>query len=92
MSAPRNESTDVVRVEELEGGAVWRVLFNTPKANVLDRPKLERLAEIVARARNATDLKAIVLEGDGPNFSFGASVQEHLPGQVEEMLRGFDAE
>jgi len=32
------------------------------------------------------DLKAIVLMGEGPNFSFGASVQEHLPEQISGTL------
>ena len=32
------------------------------------------------------DLKAIVLTGEGPNFSFGASVQEHLPEQISGTL------
>jgi cyclohexa-1,5-dienecarbonyl-CoA hydratase len=36
-------------------------------------------------------LRAICLEGAGPHFSFGASVQEHLPDRVSGMLQKFDA-
>ncbi len=31
----------------------------------------------------------MIIEGEGPHFSFGASVQEHLPDQIEAMLHGF---
>jgi cyclohexa-1,5-dienecarbonyl-CoA hydratase len=47
---------------------------------------LTALRRVLADARGQPDLKAIVLEGSGGHFSFGASVEEHLPGQVREML------
>jgi cyclohexa-1,5-dienecarbonyl-CoA hydratase len=78
-----------VRVEPLDDGAIWRVLLATPKANIVDMEKVEVLTAIFDRAKTTADLKAIVIEGEGPHFSFGASVQEHLPGQFEAMLRGF---
>ena len=78
-----------VRVELLDDGAIWRVLLATPKANIVDMEKVEILTAIFERAGQAADLKAIVIEGEGPHFSFGASVQEHLPDQVQSMLRGF---
>lgn len=78
-----------VHREVLDGGALWHVRLATPKANVLDRAKIEVLTRLFEQARRARALKAIVIEGDGPHFSFGASVAEHLPGQFEAMLRGF---
>jgi cyclohexa-1,5-dienecarbonyl-CoA hydratase len=76
-------------VEPLENGAVWRVMLATPKANILDMEKSEMLCSIFSRARDDRHLKAIVVEGEGPHFSFGASVEEHLPGTCEAMIRGF---
>jgi cyclohexa-1,5-dienecarbonyl-CoA hydratase len=78
-----------VRLEELEDGAIWRVTLATPKANILDMAKTRILTELFTRARGATGLKAVIIEGEGPNFSFGASVEEHLPERVEAMLKGF---
>jgi cyclohexa-1,5-dienecarbonyl-CoA hydratase len=78
-----------VRLEALEGGAVWRAVLATPKANILDMEKCEILAEIFADAARTSSLKAVILEADGPHFSFGASVQEHLPDRIEAMLHGF---
>jgi len=78
-----------VRVEELDDGTIWRVLLATPKANLVDMEKTARLDAIFERAAKAPRLKAIVLEGQGDHFSFGASVQEHLPDRFEAMLGGF---
>jgi len=78
-----------VRLESCEGGALWKAVLNTPKANILDGEKCRLVAEIFARAADTPELKAIVICGEGPHFSFGASVQEHLPGQVAAMLHDF---
>ncbi len=78
-----------VRVEELEGGAFWRVLLARPKANVIDSAMSAALTEVFERARADRGLKAVCLEGEGPHFSFGASVEEHLPESVAAMLKGF---
>jgi cyclohexa-1,5-dienecarbonyl-CoA hydratase len=78
-----------IRLEALDDGAIWRVVLNTPKANILDMEKCDILSDIFSRAGEEPGLKAIVIEGDGPHFSFGASVQEHLPDQIEAMLHGF---
>lgn len=80
-----------VTVERLEGGALWRVRLATPRANVLDEAKVAELRAIQARAREERTLKAILLEGAGEHFSFGASVEEHLPGRFESMIRSFHA-
>lgn len=85
----RPASGDPVRLEVLEGGAIWRAVLATPKANILDQAKMAALSAIFERARDTPDLKAVLLEGEGGHFSFGASVQEHLPGQFGEMLRAF---
>ncbi len=78
-----------VRVEHLDGGSIWRALLARPRGNVLDKAMVEDLRATFAAARQADDLKAICLEGEGPNFSYGASVAEHQPDQVEAMLHGF---
>ena len=78
-----------VRVEVLEAGAVWRATLATPKANILDIPKIELLIGLFEHAREAPSLRAVLLEADGPHFSFGASVEEHLPGTVEKMIPMF---
>jgi cyclohexa-1,5-dienecarbonyl-CoA hydratase len=78
-----------VRLEALEDGAIWRVVLATPKANILDMEKCDILSEIFAEAGASSGVKAVIISADGPHFSFGASVQEHLPDQIEAMLHGF---
>lgn len=82
-------ATEGVTREVLEEGQLWRVRLATPKANILDRAKISALSQLYADASREPHLKAIVLDGEGPNFSFGASVEEHLPGQFEEMIPAF---
>lgn len=80
-----------VRVEPLEGGAVLRVVVGGGKGNIIDRAVTEALAAVVAAVRADPAVKAVILEGDGAHFSFGASVPEHLPEHVAGMLRRFHA-
>lgn len=77
---------DLVRIEPLDDGAWWRVIFGGGKGNILDRATMFELSAVFRRARTARPLKAICLEGAGGHFSFGASVQEHLPDEVPAML------
>jgi cyclohexa-1,5-dienecarbonyl-CoA hydratase len=80
---------DPVKIETAADGALWRVRLATPKANILDQAKFELLEDLFERAAAAVELKAILFEAEGPHFSFGASVEEHLPGSFETMIRTF---
>lgn len=78
-------------VERREGDQLWLLRLDRPKANIVDAAMTRALAAAFEQAHAVPTLKAIVLCASGPNFSFGASVQEHLPDQVTGMLRGFHA-
>jgi cyclohexa-1,5-dienecarbonyl-CoA hydratase len=78
-----------VEVVSLDDGAFWRVTVGAGKGNVYDRATMRALTLVFNDAQESSALKAICLEGAGPNFSYGASVSEHLPEQVEDMLRHF---
>lgn len=56
-----------------------------PKANLIDAEMIAALDEAFARPVPPA-LSAILIDAEGPNFSFGASVAEHLPGQCGAML------
>src|SRR6185436_295670 len=77
---------DLVQVVPRDGGALWQVTFGTGNGNILDRASMRELARVFVDAREASDLKAICLEGAGRDFSFGASVQEHERDSVQSML------
>jgi len=80
---------DPVRREVLHDGAVWRLVLDRPKANILDAAMVDALAAAFRDAADSSEVKAVVLEGEGAHFSFGASVEEHRPEQVADMLATF---
>jgi cyclohexa-1,5-dienecarbonyl-CoA hydratase len=68
----------------------WRVTFGgATKGNILDAATMLELTAAFREAAAAPHLKAVVLTGAGAHFSFGASVEEHLPAGVERMLATF---
>ena len=70
----------------IQEGRVARVMLAAPKANILDRAMIADLDRICVSLTDRSDLVAIVVGAEGPSFSYGASVEEHLPGQIEEVL------
>jgi cyclohexa-1,5-dienecarbonyl-CoA hydratase len=79
-----------LRLDVIEEGAVWRLTLGGLRGNVLDGALMRALTDAFRRARAERQIKAITIEGQGAHFSFGASVQEHLPGQAAGMLATFD--
>lgn len=78
-----------VQGERMADGGLWRVRLATPKANILDQAKFEILGSVFEQAAADPDLKAILFTAEGPHFSFGASVEEHMPGLFETMIQTF---
>ena len=72
-------------------GALLRLRLARPKANLIDAAMIAALAAAFDSHRGNTGLLAALVDHEGPHFSFGASVEEHLPGQCEAMLRGLHA-
>ncbi len=66
---------------------VLRLQMSRPKANIIDAAMIDALSAALATHVNDPHMLAVVLDAQGPNFSFGASVEEHLPGQCAEMLK-----
>lgn len=75
-----------VRAELREDGRVLHLLLDAPKGNVLDGRMIAGLSEALARHGASPALRAIVIEGRGAHFSFGASVAEHTRAQAPAML------
>jgi len=72
-------------------GKLLRLRLARPKANIVDAEMIAALRAALADNLNDPALSAVLLDHQGPHFSFGASVQEHLPGQCDAMLKGFNA-
>lgn len=70
---------------------VLRLRFARPVANIIDAAMIDALSAALTSHVADSRLMAVVLDAEGPNFSFGASVEEHLPGQCAGMLRKLHA-
>lgn len=69
-------------------GRLLRLRLNRPKANLIDAGMIAALdAALSEHVRNG-QIGAVLLDAEGPHFSFGASVEEHLPKQCAAMLDG----
>jgi cyclohexa-1,5-dienecarbonyl-CoA hydratase len=65
-----------------------RLRLNRPNANIVDAEMIAALADALANETGADALTAVLLDAEGPHFSFGASVEEHLPERCADMLSG----
>ena len=70
-------------------GALLRLRLARPKANVLDAQMTGALAAALDLHRGNPGVLAVLLDHEGPHFSFGASVEEHLPERCAEMISAF---
>jgi len=72
-------------------GALLRLRLARPKANVIDAAMIVALRAAFGEHAGNTGLLAALVDHEGPNFSFGASVEEHLPERCAEMLAALHA-
>jgi cyclohexa-1,5-dienecarbonyl-CoA hydratase len=80
-----------LHVELEKDGALLRLRLSRPKANIVDAAMIAALRAALGEHLPGARLRAVLLEAEGPNFSFGASVEEHLPETCAEMLRELHA-
>jgi cyclohexa-1,5-dienecarbonyl-CoA hydratase len=80
-----------LHVELEKDGALLRLRLSRPKANIVDAAMIAALRAALDEHLPGARLRAVLLEAEGPHFSFGASVEEHLPGSCAAMLRELHA-
>jgi len=78
----------LVRTDRRDDGWV-RLVIEQPPANVLTMAMCDGLRDALSAAHREPATRFITIEGAGAHFSYGASIDEHLPGKVGEMLPGF---
>jgi cyclohexa-1,5-dienecarbonyl-CoA hydratase len=67
-------------------GRLLRLRLNQPKANIIDAVMIAALNRALTDHLSNPVLSAVMLDAEGPHFSFGASVEEHRPAQCADML------
>jgi cyclohexa-1,5-dienecarbonyl-CoA hydratase len=71
------------------GGRLLRLRLDRPKANILDAALVGAIDEALVQHGNAAEVCGILIDASGGHFSFGASIEEHLPDQCAAMLASF---
>ncbi len=67
-------------------GRLLRLRLDRPKANIVDAAMIAALQQALDDHAGGRQLRALLLDAAGPHFSFGASVEEHLPDRFADML------
>ncbi len=72
-------------------GALLRLRLDRPKANIVDAAMIACLQAAFDAHRASPGLRGVLLDAEGPHFSFGASVEEHLAERCAGMLAALHA-
>ena len=72
-------------------GALLRLRLARPKANIVDAAMIGALHAAFDAHRAQAGLRGVLLDAEGPHFSFGASVLEHLADRCAAMLAALHA-
>lgn len=80
-----------VRRETLADGSIVHLALHFGSGNILDIGAIHELRGVIAEIASERRLKAILIDHTGKHFSFGASVEDHLPEKVDKMLPEFHA-
>ena len=72
-------------------GALLRLRLARPKANIVDAAMIAALQAALDAHRGKAGMRAVLLDAEGPHFSFGASVEEHLAERCAAMLASLHA-
>ena len=72
-------------------GALLRLRLDRPKANLVDAEMIAALHAALTQYRRHVMLRGVLIDAEGPHFSFGASVEEHLPDRCAAMLESLHA-
>ncbi len=67
-------------------GSLLRLRLAKPKANLVDATMISALHNALSEHALNPDISCVLLDAEGPHFSFGASVEEHLPEECADML------
>ena len=69
-------------------GTLLRLRLDRPKANLVDMETADAIHDALGAHVDDRGLLAVLLDHEGPNFSYGASIPEHMPEICADMLTG----
>jgi len=76
----------MVRSElRLDGGHL-QLILDQPKGNIISRALIGDLRAALAAVPRTSSIRLVTIEGAGDHFSYGASVEEHQPAHIADVL------
>jgi len=78
-------------VETAFEGGIGRLTLADPPLNILNRAALAEMRRCLEELAGEPLLRVLVVGAEGPHFSAGAAVQEHLPPHFRDMIPEFTA-
>ena len=78
-----------IRIERSPGRL--RLILDAPHGNAITDAMVRGLREALASLGSGSPVKLLTIETAGPDFSFGASLNEHLPARMPDLLPRFHA-
>jgi cyclohexa-1,5-dienecarbonyl-CoA hydratase len=82
-------SYKLINVNVKNDGEVTEIVLGPPPANILSSEMMDEISRQIREDEKDPGRKLIVFTGEGKHFSFGASVEEHKAGSVDDMLPKF---
>lgn len=67
-------------------GRLLRIRLAKPKGNIVDIAMIAALEDVLRRQRDNGKLLGVIFDHEGPHFGFGASIPEHLPDKVDDLV------
>ena len=84
-----NPESSRIAVRREHDGQVLRMVLATPPGNILDAATMAEIGAGLEHHQSDRGIKALVFEGQGKHFCFGASVEEHQKDRAPEMIAAF---
>jgi cyclohexa-1,5-dienecarbonyl-CoA hydratase len=79
-------TSNCLKVWKDRDGKLLRLRLSRPKANIVDAEMIAAMTKALGDAAGDRALRGVLIDHEGPHFSFGASVAEHMPAECAAML------
>jgi cyclohexa-1,5-dienecarbonyl-CoA hydratase len=89
MTGPSPNAPSPLRVSHEEEGSLVRIRLARSPGNILDVETIRALRAAIAAAVKDERVSTLLFGGEGPNFSYGASILEHRAEAVASLLAEF---
>lgn len=84
-------SDSPLKVSLERDGTLLRLTLACPKANIVDAAMIGAFRDALNEHLSGPHLRGVLIAAEGPHFSFGASVDEHMPESCAQMLKTLHA-